>query len=96
MVIPIVEYACTVWAPYTRKNIQSLEAVQRKAARFVKTDYGFTLSVTAMLQDLGWPTLEKRRWSLKAIMLFHRSRKLSNDVEASQQCNSCKLLYTYT
>ena len=24
----------------------------------------------AMLQDLGWPTLEKRRWSLKTIILF--------------------------
>ena len=38
MVRPIVEYACTVWEPYTRKNIQSLETVQRKAAQFVKND----------------------------------------------------------
>ena len=38
MVRPIVEYACTVWAPCTRKNIQSLEAAQRKAAWFVKID----------------------------------------------------------
>ena len=36
MVRPIMEYACTVWSPYTRKNIQGLEAVQRRAARFVK------------------------------------------------------------
>ena len=57
MVRPIVKYACTVRAPYTRKNIQSL-----KAAWFVKNDYGFTSSVTAMLKDLGWPTFEKRRW----------------------------------
>ena len=60
MVRPIVEYACTVWVPYTRKNIQSLEAVQRKVAQLVKNDYGFTSSVTAMLQDLGSPTLRKR------------------------------------
>ena len=70
MVKPIVEYACTVWAPCTRKNIQSLEAVQRKAAWFAKNDYGFTSSVTAMLQDLGRPTLERRRWLFKVIMLF--------------------------
>ena len=61
MVRPIMEYACTVWSPYTRKNIQSLEAVQRRAARFVKNDFKFTSSVTAMLQDLEWPTLEERR-----------------------------------
>ena len=70
MVRPIIEYACTVWSPHTKKNIQSLEAVQRRAARFVQNDYGFTSSVTAMLQDLGWPTLEERRWSIKATMLF--------------------------
>ena len=47
-------------APYTRKNIQGLEAVQRRTARFVKNDYRFTSSVTAMLQDLEWPTPEER------------------------------------
>ena len=31
MIRPIVEYACTIWSPYyTRKNIQSLEAVLYK------------------------------------------------------------------
>ena len=33
--------------------------VQRKVDRFLKNDYGFTTSFTAMLQDLGWPTLKK-------------------------------------
>ena len=65
-----MEYACTVWSPHTRKNIQSLEAVQRRAACFVKNDYRFTSSVTAMLQNLEWPTLEERRWAIKATMLF--------------------------
>ena len=61
MVRPIIEYPCTVWSPHTRKNIQSLEVVQRRAAHFVKNDYRFTSSVTAMLQNLEWPTLEERR-----------------------------------
>ena len=53
MVRPIMEYACIVWSPYTRKNIQGLEVVQRRAARFVKNDKRFTSSssITAMLQD---------------------------------------------
>ena len=70
MVRPIMEYACTVWSPYTRKNIQGLAAVQRRAAHFAKNDFRFTSSVTAMLQDLEWPTLEERRWEIKATILF--------------------------
>ena len=76
MVRPIMEYACTVWSPHTKKNIQILEAVQRRAARFVKNDYSNFSSVTAMMQDLEWPTLEERRWVIKVTMLF----KILNDI----------------
>ena len=31
-ICPIVEYANTVWSPYTKQNILLLEAVQRRAA----------------------------------------------------------------
>ena len=69
MVRPIVEYTHTAWAPYTRKNIQSLGAVHRKAAWFIKNNYGFILSVTAMLQDLWWPiyTFKKKM----VLMIFY-------------------------
>ena len=67
---PIMEYACTVWLPYTKKSIQILEALQRRAARFVKNDYSNFSSVTAMLQDLEWPTLEEGRWVTKVTVLF--------------------------
>ena len=36
LVRPHLEYACSVWDPHTQKNIQSIEKVQRRAARFVK------------------------------------------------------------
>lgn len=29
---PVLEYACSVWDPYTTKNISKIEAVQRRAA----------------------------------------------------------------
>ena len=32
---PILEYACSVWDPHTQKQIDKIEAVQRRAARFV-------------------------------------------------------------
>jgi hypothetical protein len=43
---PIMEYACVVWDPITRKNITELERVQRKAARFVMGDYKTTSPVS--------------------------------------------------
>ena len=43
---PIVEYAATAWAPSTDKANDKIVMVQRRAARFVKNDYGRTSSVT--------------------------------------------------
>ena len=39
----------------------TIEAVQRKAARFVHGDYRRRVSPTNMLKDLGWKALEARR-----------------------------------
>ena len=35
LVRPQVEYASTVWSPYTKQNIQKIEMVQRRAAQWV-------------------------------------------------------------
>ena len=56
-----MEYAAQIWDPYTKDNIQLLEAVQRRAARFVCNKYSRHESVTSMLQDLDWPLLEQRQ-----------------------------------
>ena len=42
--------------------------VQRRAA--VKGDYSITSSVTAMLADLQWNTLQQRRMQSKTVMLY--------------------------
>jgi hypothetical protein len=39
LVRPSIKYANSVWDPYTRNNIQQLEALQRKAARFVYNNF---------------------------------------------------------
>ena len=39
MVRPIMEYASAVWDPFYVKDIQQLEKVQRRAARWVLNDY---------------------------------------------------------
>ena len=39
MVRPILEYTTSVWDPHTTANIQKLESVQRRAARFCLNDH---------------------------------------------------------
>ena len=38
IVRPNLEYATAVWDPYRQEQIDSIEAVQRRAARFIKRD----------------------------------------------------------
>jgi hypothetical protein len=57
LVRPKLEYSCSIWDPYTHDNINKLEMVQRRAARYVQNNYHNTSSVTSMIDTLGWPTL---------------------------------------
>ena len=67
---PIVEYAVTTWAPFTDTNTDKIEMVQRRAARFVTNDYGRKSSVTEMIADLGWDTLQKSRDFARLSMMY--------------------------
>ena len=70
LVGPTLEYACTVWDPYTQGNIYMLEMVQRRAARFVLGRYNKTSSVGDMLYQLGWTSLQIRTQTLTLCMLY--------------------------
>ena len=59
LVRPQLEYACSVWNPYTKRNIHQIELVQYRAARFVFRDYSNFSHVTPVLKQLGWDTLKK-------------------------------------
>ena len=61
MVRPQLEYASAVWDPYHVGDISELEKIQRRAARWVLNDYGRFSSVSLMLDQLKWPTLQIRR-----------------------------------
>jgi len=52
-----MEFAVPAWDPYRVKDINKLEMVQRHAARFAKSDYRRTTSVSKLVDDLGWRTL---------------------------------------
>ena len=55
-----MEYAAVIWDPCHHNNIQQLEKVQRRAARWVLNDFNRFSSVTAMLRHLSWPSLQLR------------------------------------
>jgi hypothetical protein len=71
LVRPKLEYATAAWNPHTERNVNALEKVQRRAARFVCGDYRRTTSVTGLLQHLGWQSLEFRRL-LSQTTLFYK------------------------
>ncbi len=70
LVRSLMEYSSAIWDPHLVKHKNSLEAVQRRAARWVKNDYKRDSSVTAMLEDLEWMTLEERRRFARLVMLY--------------------------
>ena len=75
-----MEYAAPIWDPYLQKDIASLEKVQRKAARWVKSDYSFKNSVSTMLKDLKWDPLADRRKTSK-LGLFHKIHHKDVDLD---------------
>ena len=82
LVIPILEYSCTVWDPHTQKDILMLEKIQRRASRFVTNSYSWSVSVTNLINNLGWKSLQNRRACIKATMMY----KISNNL-ISMPCN---------
>jgi hypothetical protein len=75
---PTLEYAAMVCDPTTYTLIQTLENVQRRAARFVINDYtGRTQGcVTSMLTSLEWQTLEQRRRISRLVMMYKIQHQL--------------------
>ena len=77
LVRPHLEYAAAAWDPHTKRDIAELEKVQRRAARFAKSDYRRTTSVTELLSDLKWEPLSLRRKNTRLAMLFKATHGLS-------------------
>ena len=76
MIRPILEYASAIWSPYTQRNIDLVEAVQRRSVRFIFNNYSPYASVTEMLERIDFKTLAERRNESKLIYLY----KIVNDL----------------
>ena len=111
LVRPQLEHASTVWSPYTDQDINKLESVQRRATRWVTRDYRYTSSVSAMLRDLNWRTIDQRRIDSRLVLnvtydlvaipasdYLIRNTRLSSRIHplAYRQITTLKDYYTYT
>ena len=68
---PILEYGSTVWDPHCNGLNDELENVQKRAARFVTRNYSYeTGSMTGILKELKWETLQKRRKDNRLILMY--------------------------
>ena len=64
-----LEYCSSIWDPILNKDSDSIEKVQRKAARWARGQYG-SISVTQLLKDLKWRPLADRRRDHRIILLY--------------------------
>ena len=67
-----LEYASVVWDPFLQREIDRLEKIQRRAARFVTNNYRREcgLTSTQLIDSLGWDSLQERRKTARLCMLY--------------------------
>jgi hypothetical protein len=75
LVRPLVECASPVWDPYHQTEIDQIEMVQRRAARYVTYSHNNRSSVNLMLEHLEWKSLEQRRKDARLTMMY----KITNE-----------------
>jgi len=68
-----LEYASSVWDNSVQRNIQKVESVQRRAARYASHDYRLTSNVTTILHKLKWEPLQQW-WARSKVWMFYRIR----------------------
>ena len=91
-----MEYASDVWNPHHVGDIMELKKVQRRVDRWVLNEYGWFRSVSSMLNQLLWPTLQSRRkLAIRAyVMASHSTFSGQNKHMSSQiKFGQTNLLY---
>jgi hypothetical protein len=78
LVRPSLEYSSAVWDQHQQQNKQRLEMIKRRAARYVANRYHNTSSVSDMLDQLEWPSLESRRTNSRLTMIYKMTKNLTN------------------
>ena len=70
LIRPQLEFASSVWAPWQQSLINKIEQTQRRAVRYVTSDYNPFNSVSLHISNLKWDTLEDRRNKSRLCMFY--------------------------
>ena len=84
LVRPSLEYASAALDPYNMCDIRKLDMVQRRAARYTLNRYHNTSSVTDMIEQLGWESLQDRRKNARLTMMY-KLRNNKTKVETTEK-----------
>ena len=70
LVRPQLEYALAVWDPHRKVRISQIKQVQRRAARWTASNFNKQSTVTEMVKQLGWRSLEQRRADTRLCLFY--------------------------
>ena len=70
LVRPQLEHASPVCDPHNKGRISQIEQVQRIAARWTVSNFDRRASVSKIVQDLGWRTLDQRRADVRLCLFY--------------------------
>jgi hypothetical protein len=76
LVRPLLEYASPVWDPHYAEDIEALEKVQKRAARWVSNRHRRTSHISEILDSLNWTPLEERRRKTRLETLYKHHKGL--------------------
>ena len=69
--MPMLEYAATVWGNTSKENINRIQSIINLCARIVSNNYDFVNSRGIdLVKSLGWNTFEEKRDFLLAVLVF--------------------------
>lgn len=71
LVLPKLEYASPIWSPHQACLINTLEAIQNRAVRFIQSSYSYNISISLLKTQSGLNTLSYRR-RIDSLILFHK------------------------
>ena len=77
LVRPILEYCSPVWCPHLKKDLNTLEKVQRRASKCALGNIGQDMPYEERLKLLKWPSLEQRRLFSSLIECYKTINRLN-------------------
>ena len=69
---PPLLYATVVWDPYRQNQVNQIESVQNRTARFIKSNYEYTASITQMKYHLSLDPLNEQK-RIHRLQIFHKA-----------------------